>query len=72
MNFDPLNLLLGFAISTVGYALFRWGKKQAKVPHLVGGVLLMVTPYVCPNIPTMLAVCGAIGALAYLVARAGG
>ena len=71
MNFDPLSLLLGFAISTIGFALFRWGKKKDRPAHLIGGILLMVTPYLCPTIPIMLLACGGIGVAAYVVARSG-
>ena len=72
MNFDPYNLLLGFAISTIGFAMFRWGKKKDKPAHLIGGILLIVTPYLCPNIPIMLLACGGIAVGAFVVARGGG
>jgi hypothetical protein len=32
-------------ISSVGFSFFLYGKKQARIPQLVTGMLLMVCPY---------------------------
>ncbi len=42
-------IIAGFLISTVGFSLFLYGKKQGRVPQLVAGVLLMVCPFVAPD-----------------------
>ena len=43
--FDPTVLFLGVIISSVGLALFIYGKKQARVPQLAVGLAMMVFPY---------------------------
>jgi hypothetical protein len=43
--FDPTVLFLGIVISSIGLALFVYGKKQARVPQLAVGLALMVFPY---------------------------
>ena len=43
---DTPSLIAGFVISTVGFSVFLYGKKQRREPHLVAGVLMMVAPFV--------------------------
>ena len=45
MNFDPGFLLLSVIFSAVGFVYFSYGRKQAKIPLIVVGLLLMVYPY---------------------------
>ena len=42
---DPASLFLDLVIGAVGFALFIYGKKAARGPQLVAGLLLMVYPY---------------------------
>ncbi len=42
-------IIAGFIISTLGFSFFLYGKKQRRVPQLVVGMLLMVTPFVVTN-----------------------
>ena len=42
-------IIAGFIVSTVGLSFFLYGKKQARVPQLILGVLLMVCPFVVPD-----------------------
>ena len=42
-------IIAGFIISTVGFSFFLYGKKQARVPQLVVGILLMVAPFLVHN-----------------------
>jgi hypothetical protein len=71
VSFDPVNLLLGFVFSTFGFALFRWGRKHGRAPHLIGGIALMVAPYLCPNVPIMVLVCGTVAGAVALALRLG-
>jgi hypothetical protein len=45
MSFEPSALFLSFVLGLVGFGLFMYGRKQARVPHLVAGLLYMVYPY---------------------------
>jgi hypothetical protein len=44
MSFDPTSLFLAMVISSVGFGLFVYGRKQARAPHLAVGIALMVCP----------------------------
>ena len=39
-------IIVAFIVSTVGFSLFVFGKKQRRVPQLVAGVLMMASPLV--------------------------
>jgi hypothetical protein len=41
--------------------LFIYGKKQARIPYLAGGLLFMVYPYFAPSASWMLAIGAALG-----------
>ena len=42
---DANTIIAGFAVSTVGFGFFMYGKKQGRAPQIVFGVLSMVYPY---------------------------
>ena len=42
-------LVTGLVFSTVGFSLFLYGKKQARLPQLVAGGLMMLLPCVVPG-----------------------
>jgi hypothetical protein len=65
-NFDPWFLLLTLALSSVGVVLLVYGKKQARIPYIVAGALLIVSPYVTTTILALVlvgaGVCGGLWA----------
>ena len=71
VSFDPNSLLLSLLFSSVGFVLFAYGKKQARVPHMTAGVLLMVYPYFVSNLIAMSAVGVGIILLLWLAVRLG-
>ena len=54
MSFEPTTLFVSLMTSVVGYALFRYGRKQARLPQVVGGLALMVYPYFVYTFTSML------------------
>ena len=42
-------IITGFIISTVGFSVFLYGKKQKRPPQLVVGILLMAAPFMVPD-----------------------
>ncbi|MEQ8768461.1 MAG: hypothetical protein RL885_31440 [Planctomycetota bacterium] len=57
-------LVASFLIGLVGFALFLYGKKQARFPQLLAGVALMLEPWVLTStVPMTLGAAGLIGAL---------
>jgi hypothetical protein len=59
VNLDPNSLLASLLIGVVGFAVFVYGKKQQRAPHLLVGLALMIYPYFVadPAVMTGLAVC---------------
>lgn len=53
MSFDPSTLFVSLMTSAIGYALFSYGRKQARIPQVIGGVLLMVYPYFVETFTSM-------------------
>lgn len=47
---DPWWLFLSLVVGSVGMALFIYGKKQARIPQLVVGILMMAYPYFVSNL----------------------
>lgn len=46
---DANTLLASLMVSTVGAALFVYGKKQVRIPHLVVGLVMVAFPYFVPG-----------------------
>jgi hypothetical protein len=71
MSFSPSLLFLSLVAGTIGLALLAYGKKQARLPHVVVGVLFMVYPYFTPTAVSMLVVGALLGAGLWWVIRLG-
>ena len=71
MNLDPTWVFLSLIPGGVGFVLFVYGKKQARWPHLVAGLALMIYPYFATSVGALTGVGALIcGGLWYAV-RAG-
>lgn len=46
MDFSPAALIASVIAGAFGFALFRYGKREQRLPQLVGGLVLMIGPYV--------------------------
>lgn len=44
VDLSPGPLLASFLVSTIGFGVFLYGKKQTRGPQLVAGLVLMVVP----------------------------
>ena len=71
MDLSPGYLLASLAVSTVGFGLFLYGKKQLRIPQLVGGVTMMVYPYFVASPVSMLAVAAGLLTVLWVATRAG-
>lgn len=71
MQFDASSIIAGLFVSSVGFVLFKYGRKQQRPPQMVGGLLLMVFPYFIPSVAWMLAVGTLLCALVWVAVRAG-
>jgi hypothetical protein len=64
-------LYVSLVISSIGFVLFAYGRKQARVPQLVVGLALLVYPYFITAMTPMLIVGAALLAALVVVVRLG-
>jgi hypothetical protein len=64
-------LYVSLIISAIGFGLLAYGRKQARMPQLVVGLLLLVYPYFITAMTPMLIVGGALLAILFVVVRLG-
>lgn len=58
-------------VSSIGFSLFIYGKKQVRVPQLVAGLVMMGYPYVVTDALWMALVAGVVLLGLWLSVRAG-
>jgi hypothetical protein len=71
MSLDPTLLFLSLITSGVGLVLFVYGKKQDRMPQLLGGIAMMVYPYFVSTVTMTLAVGAGIVAAVWIAVRQG-
>jgi len=71
LNLDPLWLFLSLIPSGIGFVLFIYGKKQARMPYLVAGIVLMVYPIFTPTVLSLVAVGVVVCVALWVAVRAG-
>jgi len=64
-------LFSSLVVSSVGFGLYLYGKKQARCPHLIVGIVMMGFPYFVPGALAMFGVAGALGLGLVLAVRSG-
>jgi hypothetical protein len=71
VDFSAGSIIAGFAVSGVGFVLFKYGRKMGRAPQVLVGIVLMVFPYFVPNPYLMFSIAGALCALLYGATRLG-
>ena len=71
MSFDPGWLFVSLITGAVGLALFLYGKKNDRWPHLVAGLLFMVYPYFTTSLASLVIVGVLLGAALWFLVRTG-
>ena len=71
MNLDPGWLFLSLIISTVGLGLFVYGKREARWPQAVVGLLFMVYPYFTSSLRSLVLVGVVLAAGLWYLLRTG-
>jgi hypothetical protein len=67
MDIDPTYLMLSLLFGMVGMALFMYGKKAQRMPHLMAGVALMTCPYFITNVIAMMSVCIVVAVMPFVM-----
>lgn len=65
------SIIVGFVISTVGFSLFLYGRKQRRAPQLLVGVLQMLAPWIVTD-PLWLSAAAVVSIIALRVGIAYG
>jgi branched-subunit amino acid transport protein len=71
MHFTPGNLFASLFISSIGAALFIYGKKQERIPQLTAGIVLSIFPMLVASVAWMIVIAIAILAGLPFLVRAG-
>ena len=71
MNFDANSLLASLFVSSVGFVLLTYGRKMARPPHLLAGLVLLVYPYFVASPLVMLVIAAALIGVLWLAVRLG-
>jgi hypothetical protein len=71
MDFSGGSLFLSLAIGAVGAGFFIYGKKQSRLPQLIGGIVLSLYPYFVPNLWVMGGIAMGVVAAIFVAVRAG-
>lgn len=61
-DLDPAWLFLSLIPGGVGFVLFVYGKKQARLPQLLAGLAMMVYPYFATTVTALIVIGGLITA----------
>ena len=69
MHLTVGGLVLGAFLGVIGAAYFLYGRRQARIPHLVCGLVLMVLPWVLSGVAVLLGVGLTVAAAPLLRAR---
>jgi hypothetical protein len=64
-------IFASLAVSGVGLVLTSYGKKLARPPQLIAGLVMLVYPYFVPRVVPMLIVAGVLLAAMWLAIRRG-
>jgi hypothetical protein len=71
VSFDPTMLFLSLVTGGIGFVLLVYGKKEARVPHIIAGLAFMVYPYFVDTVITLIAIGIAMGAALWFAVRQG-
>ncbi len=68
---DPTSLFASMFIGLIGFAIFVYGKKQARAPQLLIGIAMMIYPYFVPSPLWMTIIAAALIGLLVLAGKVG-
>lgn len=60
MNLEPGYLLLALLVSSIGFVMFMYGRKQQRPLQVAGGLALLVFPYFIHGLLALSAVTAAV------------
>ncbi|MEJ2368976.1 MAG: hypothetical protein P8Z49_11680 [Acidobacteriota bacterium] len=70
-HLTPGSLLVSLLVSTVGWGIYRYGRKAGRGPQVIGGILLMIFPYFIGSILWILVISVLACAVIWWLVRVG-
>lgn len=71
MDFSAEALFASLVVSVAGMALFRYGRKEERLPQALGGIVLMIGPYFSGGALGTWLLAAGVGALVWGAVRCG-
>jgi hypothetical protein len=71
MRLDAGWLFASLIVSSIGFVLLHYGRKMARIPHVLAGVALLIYPYFVPGVVLTLVIAAAVLAVLALAVRLG-
>lgn len=71
MHVDAGWLFASLIVSAIGFVLLHYGRKMARIPHLLAGLALLIYPYFVPGVAATLIIAGGVLAVLGLAVRLG-
>lgn len=71
MGLDANSLLASLLVSSIGFVLLVYGKKMARAPQLITGLILLVYPYFVSGALFILLIGAALLGLLWFLVRMG-
>ena len=65
------SLLASLLVSSIGFVLFSYGRRQTRLPHLAVGIALLVYPYFVGDLALLFAIAAGLLGLLWLAVRLG-
>lgn len=71
MDMDPGALMASLIVGLFGSAVFIYGKKQSRLPHMLAGVVLTIFPFFITNPLFVVGIAACVLLLLFLAVRYG-
>jgi hypothetical protein len=71
LHLTPGWIFASLIISSIGFILLHYGRKMARLPQVVAGVLMLVYPYFVPGVLANVLVAAGLLGLLWLAVRLG-
>jgi hypothetical protein len=71
MDLDTSSLIASLCVSSIGFVVFVYGKRQQRLPQIVAGLVLMGFPYLVPDVLLMTSIAAVLLIGLWLAIRLG-
>jgi hypothetical protein len=71
MDTETSSLVASLIVSSIGFVVFGYGKRQQRVPQIVVGLVLMGFPYLVPGVVLMASIAAVLLAGLWFAVRFG-